>query len=174
MLPPYHRPMTPPPTAAIDDYLHQRGFWLGAADYDFWYAQSAAERFWLHVRRSGPTILAVALFYEEPGPLEIDLYDLSRAPVHGLRSSIVNTPLMTLDRFEPPLPLIALRLRDGRRAAFTLAHPPSLLADQWLDETLQRLFASLADEWQRGHHTLALSPPFLRELWPAWVGPPPF
>ena len=163
-------PCLPP---ALQAYVQQSGFWAGAADYDFWYAVSTEGYFWLHLRRRAERVLAVAIFFDTEGPVDLDLYDLSRAGIHGLRATIANTPLMTLRRYEPPLPIVALRLPQGETQVFTLARRAESLSDQWLQDTLHRILAALCPTWQISHAGWEVEPQAARHLWPEWAGPLP-
>ncbi len=158
----------------LQEYFTTSGFWAGPADYDFWYAATLEEWFWLHVRRKQGITLAVSFFSAEAdGVVDLDLYNLSRAPVYGLRATIVNTPLMTLSRAEPGLPLVALRLRNGTSQRFTLPRAAQSLADQWLAESLGRLLGSLTETWQLSHTTWLAERAALHALWPVWAGRAP-
>ncbi len=157
----------------LQDYLTRHGFWAGAADYDFWYAVHAEEWYWLHVRRLREVTLALSLFVPEEGGVEMDLYNLSRAPVHGLRATIANTALMTLQRDEPGRPLVAMRLRSGASARFTLPRHPTTLPDEWLAEVMERLHGSLNEQWHLLHAAWPVDRYTLATLWPEWAGSGP-
>lgn len=163
----------PPIPELLQSYLARSGYWAGKADYDFWYAISAEEWYWMHLRRQGTMLLAVTLFASDDTIVDLDIYNLSRAPVHGLRATIVNTPLMTVERFDPPLPQVAIQLRDGRRQHFTLPRQPETLADQWLGEALGKVQQALVPTWQLLHATIEMGPHEMLQLWPVWAGPPP-
>ncbi|MDQ4075029.1 MAG: hypothetical protein M3220_02145 [Chloroflexota bacterium] len=157
----------------IQEYLTNSGFWAGPADFDFWYAVSHEEHFWLHLRRAGILTLALSIFSLDDGFIELDLYNLSRAPIHGLRATIANTPLMELERYEPSRPLVALRLRNGASRYFTLPQHPTTLADEWLAEALARLHTALNERWHMLHTTWHADRHELLSLWPEWAGPRP-
>lgn len=151
----------------------RRGFWAGTADFDFWYAVTAEDTFWLRLRRQQEITLAVSLFFPGEGLTELDLYDLSAAPVTGLRATLLNTPLITLNRFEPPLPVVALQLKDGHSHFFTLPRTPESLADQWLAEVLRKVHAALVPRWHLEQMMIVTTESDLAAFWPAWAGPCP-
>lgn len=165
--------MSASPPTFLATYMASSGFWGDPAEFDFWYALSAEEWYWLHLRRTPSLTLAISFFWPHEGPIEVELFDLTHAPVNGLRATIINTPLATLDRYEPPLPLVALRLRNGWSHHFTLARNPQSLADQWLDDVLGRLRGSLAPRWRVAYVEWAGDAAALRALWPGWAGPAP-
>ena len=160
--------MLPPPIA---DYLEQRAFWAGGADFDLWYGTRIEELYWIHVRRKEGRTLALHLFdVDDEGEAELELYDLTRAPVHGLRATLVSPALMTLERFEPALPVVAIRLADGRSHALTLPRVATTLPDLWLSDALARLRAALAPQWRLAAGSAALPRETVHALWPEWAG----
>jgi hypothetical protein len=168
---------TPPTMLSLPDLLHDylagAGFWAGRAKFDFWYAVTRENYYWIHLRADGRRTLAVSLFIAEAGDVELDLYDLTRAPAHGLRSTIVNTPLINLQRRVPGLPLVAIRLQNGTKHHFTVARQPEALADQWLADALQRLHQSLSPAWHVQHAIWRATDEDALALWPEWAGPEP-
>ncbi|MBA3532290.1 MAG: hypothetical protein H0T73_10255 [Ardenticatenales bacterium] len=159
--------------APLHDYIHHRNFWANPPEFDFWYAVNVEEWFWIHLRRTRTATFAISFFAADEGSIEVELYDLTHAPVGGLRATIVNTPLMTLQRYEPPLPVVALRLRNGSSQYFTLPRTAESLADQWLADVLQRLREALNSRWHLFHMEWEIERETLRPLWPTWAGPGP-
>lgn len=177
-LPRRHFAPRPAPTASMlllpapfDGYLAPSGFWAGVAEFDLWYGTRVGEWYWVHLRRKGAQTMALLIFtVEGEEETEFELFDLSRAPVHGLRATLSSAPLLALKRYEALLPVVAIRHADGQSHALTLPRQPTTLPDLWLNDALQRLRTALAPPWQVAELRLAVPPHMLSALWPSWAG----